>query len=109
MAQPENHKGEAQEAEASNFVNSIASIGLSTAAGKHPQADVAGKDDSDAVPDPTALIDSAGAARKKAAHGTDVDKAKVPVQTAMWSQMGTVLGVIQDLCDTVEKLGNALV
>jgi hypothetical protein len=36
---PENHKGEAVEAEASNFVNSIASVALSSASGKHPQND----------------------------------------------------------------------
>jgi hypothetical protein len=32
---PENHKGEAVEAEAANFVNSIASVALSSASGKH--------------------------------------------------------------------------
>jgi len=36
---PETHKGEAVEAEASNFVNSIASVGLAAASGKHPMDD----------------------------------------------------------------------
>lgn len=36
---PENHKGEAVEQEASNFVNGIASVALSSASGKHPQND----------------------------------------------------------------------
>ena len=36
---PESHKGEAVEAEATNFVNSIASVGLAAASGKHPQND----------------------------------------------------------------------
>jgi uncharacterized protein DUF3292 len=33
---PENHKGEAVEQEASNFVSSIASVAISSAAGKYP-------------------------------------------------------------------------
>ena len=62
---PENHKGEAVEAEAANFVNSIASVALSSASGKHPQDDPeegeAGAPN-DAVPDPTAIAIGASTA-----------------------------------------------
>jgi hypothetical protein len=36
---PENHKGEAVEKEASNFVDGIASVAVSSATGKYPQRD----------------------------------------------------------------------
>ena len=55
----ESHKGEAVEAEASNFVNSIASVGLAAASGKHPQNDPPAQEDGEApnevcsIPHPT--------------------------------------------------------
>lgn len=48
---PESHKGEAVEAEASNFVNSIASVGLAAASGKHPQNDPPSEEGGDAPND----------------------------------------------------------
>jgi len=87
---PESYKGEAVEAEASNFVNGIASVAISSASGKHPHdqpSGLAGTDaTSDHVPDPTAIATGAGAARA-GASGKEVsvkhDKTKVPVETAM--------------------------
>lgn len=110
---PENHKGEAVEAEASNFVNSIASVALSSASGKHPQdepatAETAGAPN-DSVPDPTALAMGASGARAKQ-NGADLkhDKSKVPMETAMWNGMRPIMHAIGDLNDTWERFANAL-
>lgn len=99
---PENHKGEAVEAEASNFVNGIASVALSSAAGKHPQD--APEDDEggthDSVPDPTAMAIGAANAKERAAGGKPTakhDKTKVPMETAMWTKMRPVMHGIADV------------
>lgn len=106
---PENHKGEAVEAEASNFVNSIASVAISSASGKHPPTDppqgqegTSAPDDS--VPDPTSVAMSASTARKSVG-GSELsvqnDKTKVPMENAMWSKMRPVMHGIADANDTV--------
>ncbi|KAF9631644.1 hypothetical protein BFW01_g2506 [Lasiodiplodia theobromae] len=110
---PENHKGEAVEQEASNFVNGLASVTLSSVAGKHPQAEPPSEDGSpqDAAPDPTALAtgvanakDAAGGGKPTAKH----DKTKVPMETAMWSKMRPVMHGLAEVTDTWERFGNAL-
>lgn len=111
---PENFKGEAVEAEASNFVNGIASVAISSAAGKHPQND---EDDEnagapqDAVPDPTAIATGAANAKDIAAGGkpnAKHDKTKVPMETALWTKMRPIMHGIADASDTWERFGNAL-
>ena len=107
---PENHKGEAVEHEASNFVNSIASVAISSASGKHPQNDPPSSesDANDSVPDPTAIAMSAGAARSKAdgsGQGTAKDKSKVPMETAMWTKMRPIMHTLADVADTWERFG----
>lgn len=84
---PENHKGEAVEAEASNFVSSITSVALASASGKHPMNDPSGSDkDGDApnssVPDPTAIAIGASNARASSGGGkvsAAHDKSKQPM------------------------------
>ena len=105
---PENHKGEAVEQEASNFVTGIASIALSSATGKHPQGEPPGEDDSKAaaVPDPTSIALGAADAKDKAAGGTPTkkhDKTKVPMETAMWSKMRPIMHGLADATDTWER------
>jgi hypothetical protein len=89
---PENHKGEAVEAEASNFVTGIASIALASASGKHPQGQLEDGDEpvDDSVPDPTAIALGAADAKDSASGGKpgkSHDKTKVPMETAMWNKM----------------------
>nr|POE78622.1 hypothetical protein CFP56_62873 [Quercus suber] len=113
---PENHKGEAVEAEASNFVNSIASVALSSASGKHPmdapsaveeQQETAGP--ADGVPDPTSMAVSASEARNSAGgRNSSHDKTKIPVETAMWNKMRPIMHGLADVADTWERFGNAL-
>lgn len=104
---PENHKGEAVEQEASNFVNSVAAIALSSATGKHPQNDP--PDESpvqDAAPDPTSIAVSAANARGKVSGESDSarhDKTKVPMETAMWTKMRPAMHGIADVSDTWER------
>ncbi|KAH7045112.1 hypothetical protein B0J12DRAFT_711932 [Macrophomina phaseolina] len=113
---PENHKGEAVEQEASNFVNGIASVTLSSVAGKNPQSDPTEENGGAApqdsvVPDPTAIATEAASA-KEAAGGAKPDaqhdKTKVPMETAMWSKMRPVMHAIAEFTDTWERFGNAL-
>lgn len=107
---PENYKGEAVEQEASNFVNSIASVALSSAAGKHPQSEPPSEEGAphDSVPDPTAVAMGAATARDKAAGGTPTaehDKTKVPMETAVWTKMRPVMHGVADVADTWERFG----
>ena len=113
---PENFKGEAAEAEASNFVSGMTSIALASASGKHPQNDPPQTSEGDTapnstVPDPTAMALGASNARANAG-GVDAspkqDKTKVPVENAMWSKMRPVMHGIADTNDNWERFGNAL-
>jgi hypothetical protein len=111
---PENHKGEAVEAEASNFVTGIASVALSSATGKHPQSEPVDEDGgspADSVPDPTAVALGAANAKEVASGGIPSethDKTKVPMETAMWTQMRPIMHGIADVSDMWERIGNAL-
>jgi hypothetical protein len=106
---PENHKGEAVEQEASNFVNGIASVALSSATGKHPQGEPPseGGEPGDSVPDPTAIAIGAADAKDKATGNTPTkehDKTKVPMETAMWTQMRPIMHGLADVTDGWERL-----
>lgn len=110
---PENHKGEAVEAEASNFVTGIASVALASASGKHPQGEPDTKkgEPASGVPDPTAVAASASANRIKVEGGGSKvhhDKVKVPVETAIWTKMRPIMHGLADVTDTWERFGNAL-
>lgn len=104
---PENHKGEAVEKEASNFVAGIGTIAVSSATGKHG-TDV---DEDASSPDPTRIA-SAGADAQTAASGGAVskthDKTKQPMEDAMWAQMRPVMHTIGDIADGWERFANAL-
>ncbi|KAI0803485.1 hypothetical protein GGR55DRAFT_700028 [Xylaria sp. FL0064] len=111
---PENHKGEAVEQEATNFFNGFTAVVLTSATGKHPQANPQqGEENSpdDHVPDPTGLAVKAAEAKDVAAGGQKAskhDKTKVPVENAIWSKMRPIMHGISDVTDTWERLGNAL-
>jgi len=105
---PENHKGEAVEQEASNFVTGIAAVALSSAAGKHPQGDPDGADGSglEVAPDPTSIVSSATDATAQAEGyktGARHDKTKVPMETAMWTKMRPIMHALGDATDTWER------
>lgn len=107
---PENHKGEAAEAEARNFVNSIAHIALASASGKHPQGEPDAEEGTpqDSVPDPTSMAASASDARHMATGGQPHpkhDKTKVPMETAMWTKMRPIMHGLADVADTWERFG----
>ena len=107
---PENFKGEAVEQEASNFVNGLASVALSSAAGKHPQGEPASGEEGslihDAVPDPTALATGAATARNNVTGDTKEeahDKTKVPMEEAMWAKMRPAMHGINTATDDWER------
>ncbi|EDU51375.1 DUF3292 domain containing protein [Pyrenophora tritici-repentis] len=109
---PENHKGEAVEQEASNFVNGFASIALSSATGKHPQGEPPDEDSPDSnVPDPTRLAIGAADAKDQASGvkpTRDYDKTKVPMETAMWTKMRPIMHGFAEVTDTWERFANML-
>jgi hypothetical protein len=107
---PENHKGEAVEQEASNFVTGIASIALSSATGKHPQGEPPADDGAphDSVPDPTAIATGAAVAKRTttgATVTTETDKTKVPMEAAMWTKMRPIMHSVADISDAWERVG----
>lgn len=106
---PENHKGEAVEQEASNFVSGIASTALASAAGKHPQGNPDEDDDTAAavVPDPSAVAHamSDGKATAMGSMTSKVhDKTKVPLEAAIWSKMRPFMHAIGTIADTWERV-----
>ena len=110
---PEQYHGEAVEQEASNFVNGIAHVALSSATGKHPQGEHGTEEGSpaDTAPDPTSMAISASNARVSA-QGHNVseqrDKTKQPMEAAMWNKMRPIMHGLQDLADGWERFANAL-
>lgn len=106
---PELHKGEAVEAEASNFVSGFASIALTSVAGKGPknkgEHEKEGELD-DALPDPAMMVVGANESKTKA-EGDEVkvgnDKTKVPVQDAMWTKARPVMRIIAEVADGWER------
>jgi hypothetical protein len=71
-------------------------MAVSTAVGKHPQGDP----HHDNAPDPTAIAEEAGNAKKKA-HGIQAshehDKTKQPVSEAAWSKARPVMHGLADV------------
>ncbi|KAL9057170.1 MAG: hypothetical protein Q9162_002498 [Coniocarpon cinnabarinum] len=109
---PEQYHGEAVEQEASNFVNGIAHVALSSATGKHPQGEESEDGaPSDSSPDPTTLAVGASNARVSAG-GNNVsenrDKTKQPMEAAMWNKMRPLMHALQDAADGWERFANAL-
>lgn len=114
---PERYKGEAAEAEAAHFVTSLASVVI---ASPHPSPNPGG-DDSDsqggvegAIPEPAALVIEARAAqahsesKSKSNGGTAHDKAKAPMETAVWDTLRPILNWVGGATDTYERFANAL-
>ena len=86
---PEKYKGEAVEQEASNLVSGIASVAISSAAGRHDQAspdeDGGSKQLDKNVPDPTAMATAAADASASASGGNPGkhhDKTKQPMEVS---------------------------
>jgi hypothetical protein len=112
---PEKFKGEAVELEASNLVSGIATVAISSAAGRHDQAspdEQGGSKTLDAsVPDPTKMA-SAAANAATSATGGDVDvvqdKTKQPMEAAVWAKMRPIMHAVGDMSDGWERFANAL-
>ena len=105
---PEKHQGEAVEQEAHNFVSGLAAIGLSSATGKHPANDTqseGGVIDS-TVPDPSKMAAHAADAKDSTSGDSTVkhDKAKQPMEAAMWQKARPVMHIIANVADVWERL-----
>jgi len=110
---PENHRGEAVEQEARNFVNGINSVVLVTATGKHPQDEPKPGESvlSSAVPDPTALAVKAADAKTRADGSkpdVEYDKTKASMESTIWAKMRPIMCGIEDVADIWERCANAL-
>lgn len=105
---PENFKGEAVEHEASNLVASVASVAVGSAIGKNDEAIPDGVTMEEKVPDPMDVV-SNGADAQNAAKGevlTDAsDKTRQPMKKSVMDAANLVMGIINDVSDTHEKLG----
>ncbi|OCT47324.1 hypothetical protein CLCR_02307 [Cladophialophora carrionii] len=112
---PEKHKGEAVEQEASNLVSGIASVAISSAAGRHDQSspdEQGGSKTLDkGMPDPTKIA-TATADASSAAQGSDADavqdKTKQPMEEAVWGQVRPVMHALGEISDMWERFANAL-
>ncbi|PWN30074.1 hypothetical protein BDZ90DRAFT_229105 [Jaminaea rosea] len=125
----ESYKGEAVEQEASNLVNSISTVAVSTAIGKgapsstepHPDdaAAAAAGDKSqaeakqleDAIPDPTNVATAGAQAKTKASGDKKLevgDHTAAAVDQGVWAKLHPLLHALEDLCDTWERFANAL-
>jgi hypothetical protein len=103
---PENHRGEAVEAEAQNFVAGFATIAMSSATGKHEPGDPDDDPVGSSVPDPTNIAHHAVDAQAKASGSKSVtvhDKTKQPVQDAMWGKMRPIMRIVATIADTWER------
>ena len=108
---PEKHQGEAVEQEASNFVNGIAHVAISSAAGAHDPGDpdLEGSAVDSAAPDPTKMAVAAADSKDAAAGGAPHhDKTKQPMEDAIWKKMRPIMHVLGDTADAWERFGNAL-
>ncbi|EXJ87947.1 hypothetical protein A1O1_04874 [Capronia coronata CBS 617.96] len=112
---PEKYKGEAVEQEASNLVTGIASVAISSAAGRHdpanPDEEGGSKTLDGGMPDPTKIASAAADASSSAQGGTPEaahDKTKQPMEETVWKQMRPVMHVLNDVSDTWERFANAL-
>lgn len=112
---PEKYKGEAVEQEASNLVSSVATVAISSAAGRHDQGepdhpDQKGKLDKKA-PDPTSTAMKLADASSSASGGQpdkQQDKTKQPMEDAVWAKMRPAMHVVGDIADGWERFANAL-
>jgi hypothetical protein len=97
---PENHKGEAAEQEAKNFVDSFAAVAMESAAAKY------GQTVTEEEPDRRAMIDGIEAA--EAAAGTPTgdgpeDKTKKPMKKKVSHATDQVMRILSDITDIYEK------
>lgn len=107
---PEKHKGEAVEQEASNLFNGIASVAISSAAGRHDQGDPEDTKAEESMPDPTkmAMATADSKASAQGAHPAHHDKTKEPMEDAIWKKMRPAMHVVGDIADGWERFANAL-
>jgi hypothetical protein len=112
---PEKYKGEAVEQEASNLVSGIASVAISSAAGRHDQSNPDEKGGSKALdagaPDPTKMASVAADASASATGGDPnvvQDKTKQPMEDAIWTKMRPAMHALGDIADGWERFANAL-
>lgn len=120
----ESYKGEAVEQEASNLVNSISTVAVSTAIGKGTPSSTEPHPDDEAdeeaqraneleesIPDPTNVASVGAQAKTKAAGDKKLevgDHTAAAVDSGVWSKLHPLLHALEDLCDTWERFSNAL-
>ncbi|KAK5071248.1 hypothetical protein LTR64_007752 [Lithohypha guttulata] len=113
---PEKYKGEAVEQEASNLVSSVATVAISSAAGRHdqgePDHEKSGSKKLDKhAPDPTSMATSLADASSAASGGqpdAHNDKTKQPMEDAVWAKMRPAMHIVGDIADGWERFANAL-
>jgi hypothetical protein len=97
---PENHKGEAAEQEAKNFVDSFATVAMESAAAKYGQAITEDGSDRHAITDGLAAVDAA--AETPTGDGPE-DKTKKPMKKKVAHATDNVMRILSDITDIYEK------
>jgi Protein of unknown function (DUF3292) len=110
---PEKHQGEAVEQEASNLVNSIATVAVSSAVGRHDQDEPEDTSLDKAAPDPTRIAGEAADSKTAASGANGIpeekhDKTKQPMEEAIWTKMRPTMHALGDIADGWERFANAL-
>src|SRR2546423_1614741 len=110
---PEKHQHEAVEQEASNLVTGIATVALSSAAGRHDQDQPEDSSFDKAAPDPTRMAIEAADSKTSATATGGVaeekhDKTKKPMEEAIWEKMRPTMHALEDIADGWERFANAL-
>lgn len=105
---PERLKGEASEREAQNLMNSIGSLAVGSAVGKHDQGVPENAPLESSVPDPMDITSKAADAQDSA-HG-DVpddshDKTREPMNAVVMDGAGKAMQVVGDVVDLYERVG----
>jgi hypothetical protein len=103
---PENHRGEAAEQEARNFVAGIATVSISSVAGKNEPGDGDNDPVNSSIPDPTQVSSATADAQASAAGGVPSekhDKTKQPMHDAMMEKVKPIMQGIETAADTWER------
>ncbi|KAK9855093.1 hypothetical protein MYU51_003523 [Penicillium brevicompactum] len=100
---PENHKGEAAEQEAKNFVDSFATVAMESAAAKYGQTVTEDEPDRPAITDG---LEAAEAAAENRSDDVPEDKTKKPMKKKVSHATDQVMRILSDITDIYEKFAN---
>lgn len=97
---PESHKGEAAEQEATNLVNSVATVAIKSAAAKYGQGEPQDTSEESPMPDEAEVVTLPAETELDAAPE---DKTKKPIKKKVANATDKTMRIISDITDIFEK------